>query len=137
MLFYLGKDLVRWMGQCVEFTERISELAGVGIREQSFARLLTRQMPEAVGLKLQGWGVQDAGVIFARAVGLNQVFTEPPAFEHLAESFLRDYHRYADSVFGCWQQIANFREITAANFRFDLYASGEYAKMLENEWGAV
>jgi hypothetical protein len=26
--------------------------------------------------------------------------------------------------------------VTAANFRFDLYASGEYSRMLESEWGA-
>src|ERR1041385_5135878 len=41
MLFYLGKDLVRWTAQCVEFTERIPELAGMAISEQSFGRLLT------------------------------------------------------------------------------------------------
>jgi len=135
MLFYLGKDLVRWMAQCVEFTERVPVLAGLGIREQSFARLLTRHMPQAVGLKLQGWGVNDAGVIFARGIGLNHVFTEPPAFEQMAEDFIRDYHRYADTLFACWQQMENYREITGANFRFDLFASGEYTKMLENEWG--
>src|SRR5262249_50177436 len=65
MLFFLGKDLVRWMEQCVEFTGRIPELAGKTIREQSFARLVARHMPEAVSQKLQGWGVHDAGVIFA------------------------------------------------------------------------
>jgi hypothetical protein len=135
MLFYLGKDLVRWIAQCLEFTERAPELAGLAIREQSFARLLTRHMPEAVSLKLQGWGVHDAGVIFARAIGLNQAFAEPPGFEQMAENFIRDYHRYADSLFACWQQMAHFREITGVNFRFDLYASGEYTKMLENEWG--
>jgi len=135
MLFYLGKDLVRWMAQCLEFSERVPELAAMAIREQSFARLVTRNMPEAVSLKLQGWGVHDAGVILARAIGLNQVFAEPPGFELMAESFIRDYHRYADSLFACWQQMANFREITGANFHFDLYASGEYTKMLENEWG--
>lgn len=135
MLFFLGKDVVRWMGQCVEFSERIPELAGSTIYEQSFARLLTRHMPEAVGLKLQGWGVHDAGVIFARAIALNHLFAEPPQYDHLAASFLRNYHRYADSLFTCWQEMVTFREITSVNFRFALYASGEYTKMLENEWG--
>src|SRR5437899_2812387 len=32
MLFFLGKDLVRWTGQCQEFAERIPELADVGLR---------------------------------------------------------------------------------------------------------
>jgi hypothetical protein len=137
MLFYLGKDLVRWIDQCLEFSTRSPELAAMAIRQQSFAGLLTRHMPEAVSLKLQGWGVHDAGVIFARAIGLNQIFAEPPGFEQMAENFIRDYHRYADSLFACWQQMASFREITGANFRFELYASGEYTKMLENEWGTA
>src|SRR5689334_4526021 len=71
MLFFLGKDLVRWIEQCVEFADRIPELGGKALREQSFARLLTRHMPEAVSLKLHGWGVQEAGVMFARAIALN------------------------------------------------------------------
>src|SRR5947209_5333548 len=46
MLFFLGKDLVRWTGQCQEFADRIPELSGAGVHEQSFAKLLTRHMPE-------------------------------------------------------------------------------------------
>ena len=137
MLYFLGKDLVRWIEQCVEFTGRIPELAGKAIREQSFARLLTRNMPEPVSLKLQGWGVNDAGVIFARAIALNRLFAEPPGYAQLADSFVRHYHRYADYIFECWQQIVAFREITSTNFRFDLYASGEYTKMLESQWGGA
>jgi len=135
MIYFLGKDVVRWMEQCVEFTDRIPELGGKTLREQSFARLLTRHMPDPVSLKLQGWGVQEPGVIFARALALNRLFAAPPEYAQLADSFLRHYHRYADNVFECWQQLIAFREITAANFRFDLYASGEYTSMLETEWG--
>jgi hypothetical protein len=135
MLFFLGKDVMRWLEQCVEFIARTPEFAGQRIREQSFAALVTRHMPEAVGLKLQGWGVHDAGVIFARAIALNQLFAEPPEFEHLAQGFVRNYHRYTDHLFDCWLQTTGFREVTSAEFRFDLYASGEYTKMLENEWG--
>jgi len=40
MLYFVGKDLLRWVGQCVEFVTRAEELAGLGIREQSFAALL-------------------------------------------------------------------------------------------------
>jgi hypothetical protein len=28
-----------------------------------------------------------------------------------------------------------FAEITASNFRFELFASGEYTRMLEKQWG--
>ncbi len=136
MLYFLGKDIVRWTGQCQELVERVPELAGAGVREQSFARLVTRYMPEAVSLKLQGWGVHDAGVIFARAIGLNHVFAAPPEFHQLDEGFVRDYHRYADALFTTWMQLVTSREITANNFRFHLYASGEYTKMLESEWGS-
>jgi len=31
--------------------------------------------------------------------------------------------------------LTAFTEITAANFRFELYASGEYLRMLEKQWG--
>jgi hypothetical protein len=137
MLFFLGKDVVRWMGQCAEFTDRLPRIANLGIREQSFGSLLTGHMPEAVALKLQGWGVHEPGVIFARAVGLNQVFGQTPDFAQLSEGFIRHYHRYADYLFACWQQTATFREISSANFHFELYASGEYTKMLENEWGST
>ncbi len=135
MLYFLGKDVMRWIGQCVEFAERDPDLALLGLRPQSFALLLARHMPRPVALKLEGWGVHDAGVIFARAMGLNHVFSEPPACEGLAEGFVRHYHRYADALFAGWQNSEGFREISPSNFRFDLYASGEYTRMLENEWG--
>jgi hypothetical protein len=137
MLFFLGKDLVRWTGQCQEFCTRTHELEHAGVREQSFARLLTQYMPDPIGLKLRGWGVHDAGVIFARAIGLNHIFANPPALPDVPEDFIRNYQRYADAVFSAWMQLEPFREITAANFRFDLYASGEYTKMLENQWGTA
>jgi hypothetical protein len=137
MLYYLGKDVLRWAGQCAEFAERIPELAGLSIREQSFALLLTRHAPRAVLLKLEGWGVHDAAAIFARSIGLNQIFSAPPPLEVLTEGFIRNYHRYADALFACWHETASFREITYTNFRFELYASGEYTKILENEWGTA
>jgi hypothetical protein len=137
MLYFVGKDVVRWIGQCVEFSERIPDLRSLNIREQSFGALLTQHMPEAVEQKLQGWGVHDAGAIFSRAIGLNQIFATAPEFEMLADDFIFHYHRYADCLFSCWQQIAAFREVSGANFHFDLYASGEYTRMLENEWGGA
>jgi hypothetical protein len=135
MLYFLGKDLVRWMEQCMETAARLPESAGEGIFEQSFAELLTQHPPEAVSLKLRGWGVADANVIFARAIALHRVFQEPPERDQLTEEFIRHYHRYADHLFACWSQLAPHREITRAQCHFELYASGEYTKMLENEWG--
>ena len=105
------------------------------LREQSFAVLLIQNPPPAVALKLQGWGVADSSPIFSRAIALNRLFREAPALELLAEDFLRNYHRYADFVFACWRQLTPFNEIGSENFHFELYASGEYTKMLESQWG--
>src|SRR5215475_12041369 len=43
MLFYLGKDVFRWMDQCVDWAEHIREFRAMGIERQTFARLLTSQ----------------------------------------------------------------------------------------------
>ena len=59
MLFFLGKDVFRWIDQCVEWTERVPELGEMEIRRQSFASLLTKDPPEEVRQKLVGWGVAD------------------------------------------------------------------------------
>src|SRR5579883_952790 len=135
LLFFLGKDLMRWMGQCAESVGRIPELEGAQIRPQSFADLLISNPPAEVKEKLTRWGVGDYASIFSRALGLNTVFVRPPDLDLLAEEFLRSYHRYADFLFRCFMESEPYRTITAANFRFPLYASGEYSRMLESEWG--
>src|SRR5216684_1253876 len=58
MLFFLGKDLLRWIDQCVEWAARSApRVDGVDVAAQSFAGLLTTSPPEAVKQKLVGWGV--------------------------------------------------------------------------------
>ena len=52
-----------------------------------------------------------------------------------SDDFLQHYHRFADHLFVCQQHLTSFTEITQANFSFNLYASGEYARMLEAQWG--
>ena len=136
MLFFLGKDIFRWIDQCVEWGQRVPELNGSEIRPQSFAALLTADPPEAVKEKLVRWGVVDYVSIFTRAVGLNAMFIQPPAFDSLAEEFLRNYHRYADFLYQCYMESEPYRTVAPANFHFDLYASGEYSRMLESKWAA-
>src|ERR1051325_448332 len=48
MLFFLGKDVFRWVDQCAEWAESVNSLRGQALRPQSFAGLLTTQPPEAV-----------------------------------------------------------------------------------------
>ena len=135
MLFFLGKDVLRWIDQCMESGARAPEWSAE-IRPQSFAALLTGDPPETVKQKLVRWGVVDYGSIFTRAIGLNVMFIQPPAFDTLAEEFLRNYHRYADCLYHSYMDSQPHRTLASANFRFALYASGEYSRMLESEWAA-
>ncbi len=133
MLYFLGKDVFRWIGQCIEIAERIPELDGSELKRQSFAGLLASP-PKNVREKLVQWGVVDYQAVFARAVGLNTLFAEPPPLPTLAEDFVRNYHRAADLLYRAFMESEPHRVAAAKNFRFELYASGEYAKMLETGW---
>jgi hypothetical protein len=135
MLFYLGKDVFRWIGQCTEWAAGLEELQPHELAEQSFARLLTSYPPTSVRDKLTHWGVTDYVSIFSRAMGLHAVLTLPPSIDAFTEEFLRNYYRYADAIYQAWLDSQPSPVITAANFSFDLYASGEYSKLLEAQWG--
>jgi len=135
MLYFVGKDLLRWVTQCMDLVSRTHELQGLGIREESFAGLLVHHAPDAVREKLRRWGVANPESVFSRALGVVSLFREVPAREHLSDTFLLQYHRFADHLFLCTQHLRTFTETTSANFRFELYASGEYLRMLEQQWG--
>src|ERR1035438_2887557 len=77
MLYFLGKDACRWLVQCRECAARIPQLAAAEVHEQSFAGLLAGAPPQPVKEKLIGWGVADYASVFARAIGLNAVFSQP------------------------------------------------------------
>lgn len=136
MLYFLGKDVFRWIAQCLEWTAREPLLQSAGLAAQSFAALLTGDPPEAVKQKLIQWGVADYSSIFSRAIGLNAMFREPPAFDRLSEEFLRSYHRFADALYQCYMDLQPDRTVGNRNFEFRLYASGEYSRLLESEWGS-
>jgi hypothetical protein len=134
MLYYVGKDLARWIEQCMEFVDRDEGLRGLGIRPESFASMLVEDPPPAVKDKLRNWGVEDYRAIFSRAIGLYAAFGVVPERETVSAEFLRNYYRFADYLFACHQQLAPFPLIRSRNFEFELYASGEYTRMLERQW---
>ncbi len=136
MLYFLGKDVFRWVGQCVEFAQREPQLRDSAIHAQNFIELLTVYPPPLVRDKLVRWGVADHASIFSRATGLNIAFGEPPPADLLTEEFLRNYHRYADALHRAFLAAQPHPILTAANFRFQLYASGEYSRILESQWAA-
>ena len=59
MLFYVGKDLVRWIDQSLEHVERQPGFGDSGIKFQSFAAYLVNNTPLTVQAKLRKWGVAD------------------------------------------------------------------------------
>jgi hypothetical protein len=134
MLFYVGKDLVRWIDQSLEHIERQPGFRDSGIKFQSFAAYLVNHTPPTVQAKLRKWGVADFKSIFMRAIGLNAILAAVPDRGILADDFVRNYYRYADSIFLCRQSQAPFADIANMNFEFEIYASGEYSRMLEREW---
>lgn len=134
MLFYLGKDLERWVQQCVDFALRDALLAEVNPNELSFYSLLIDAPPSSVREKLKTWGVMDSKAIFMRAAGLRTAFEDAPTRPMLSEEFIRNYFRYADQLFLCRVESNEFPILPAAQFYFDLYASGEYARLLEKQW---
>jgi hypothetical protein len=134
MLYYVGKDTDRWIEQCLDLVEREPELRSAGFEWQSFACLLIDDTPSSVLAKLRSWGVSDHRSIFARGLGLHSVFADAPARETLAEEFLRNQHRYADELFACRKSATAYARASPSVFSFDLFASGEYASMLERQW---
>jgi hypothetical protein len=137
MLYYVGKDLERWVEQCAEMSERDDVLRGAGITAASFAQYLVDEPPTNVREKLVRWGVADYKSIFSRALGLNGVFSRVPELEWLSPHFVRYYYRYADQMFACRQGADTFRLLPTQNFVLDLYASGEYSRLLEREWEEI
>jgi len=131
MLCCLGKDLNRWLQQCLEFAAADPNLGE--LRERNLIDLLVEDPPEGVVRKMQTWGVRDFRAIFARALGLTAVFPETPDREHITETFVRDLAMYADVLYRVRRQSLP-AGAARANCRFAVYASGEYARLLERAW---
>jgi hypothetical protein len=135
MLFYVGKDLARWIEQCLEFAERNQDALPRGICFQSFAGMLIQDPPSGVQAKLRKWGVADYKSIFGRALGLHILFADAPPREMLSDEFVRSYFRFADQIFLSKQSECDFAPLSSRDFHFELYSSGEYSRMLERSWG--
>jgi len=134
MLYYIGKDLTRWMEQCSETVNGLGDFAHLRIRPETFAIVLVQHVPAHVRAKLEGWGVLDFCALFRRSIGLHAVFQEFPPVETFALEFLRRYHRHLDQWYEYRLREAAPHRPEAGEFAFDLYASGEYALMLEQSW---
>jgi len=134
MLYYVGKDLQRWIEQCIEFLQRSEGALPDGVMQQSFASLLIDDTPANISEKLKRWGVNDFKSIFSRSLGLNAMFAQAPALEVLSEDFVRSYFRFADHLYLAYQGQGGHARLNPDRFHFDLYSSGEYSRMLERSW---
>jgi hypothetical protein len=134
MLFYVGKDVVRWIEQCLEHIARQPDLRNSEIRFQSFAEMLVNHTPPGVQAKLRRWQVADYRSIFMRAIAMNTLLATAPERHSLSEEFVRNYYRYADQMFTARQSQGTFASVQDLGFEFEIFASGEYSKMLEREW---
>ena len=135
MLYYIGKDISRWTEQCAETVAAANLSEERRIRPETFCVLLVQHVPPHVRLKLEGWGVLDFCALFRRSIGLHAVFHNIPTPEDLAPDFLRRYHRYLDQWYEQKLKDWVFDRPRQDEYTFDLYASGEYALMLEQSWG--
>ena len=126
MLSLAGKDVMRWIVQCMDFASRDWALADAGIRPQSFADLLVNRTPPGVAARFESWGVSGYRRILSRAIGVNAVFPNPPDFGVISAGFLEDYYAYADSLFACYRGLTPFTPLEPASFGFALYTSDEY-----------
>jgi hypothetical protein len=133
MLLFLGKDIFRWIDQCLDQMER-SGNTGLRINAQCFSALVVDTPPAAVSKKLEGWGVSDRRAVFSRAIGIKCLFEEPPDIATLSPMFLENYHRFADYAYICFQQMKAYHPIDGMAFDFQIYASEEYSRMLSDQW---
>src|ERR1039457_1884289 len=103
-----GIHVMRWIAQCVDSAGRDETLANAGIRPQSFAALLVNRTPPGVAARFESWGVIDYRRILSRAIGVNAVFPNPPDFGVISAEFLEEYYAYADSLFACYRGLTPF-----------------------------
>ena len=132
MICLIGKDLNRWLEQCVDVASRDSGLAGLS--ESTFIAALLFAPPTAVLQKMRIWGVKQYQIIFSRAIGLNAVFPHPPSASDVSEPFLRDFHRYADTLFDARAKAEDTAAAQEMTFTFQIYGSCEYSSHLESIW---
>jgi hypothetical protein len=135
MLYYVGKDLARWIDQCLELASHDPQHFPQSLCYQSFADLLVQDAPPTVQAKLKKWGVGDYQAIFSRALGLYCLFADAPPRLILSDDFVRNYYRFADHIFTTKQGECAFQTLNSKDFTFELYSSGEYTRMLERSWG--
>lgn len=131
-LYFIGRDVVRWIDQCLDFVQSHEDLKQPQLNYQSFAAFLTENPPASAQEKLKKWGVFDYRRVFSRALGLNAIFAEFPNARLMTEEFIREYFSYSDHLFACRQKSSAYLALDSQQLKFDIYTSGEYMRILES-----
>ena len=132
-LVYLGKDIFRWIGQCLDHMKRSAEV-DVRCNAQLFSALIVDSPPVAVREKLASWGVSDRRKVYSRAVGMRCLFEDPPDINLLSPEFLQSYHRFADSAYVRFECLAEHISLDSGRFDFQIYSSQELWRILSDQW---
>lgn len=132
MLCLIGKDLNRWLAQCVELANGDPELGGLS--EANFIAVLLFAPPLPALQKMSSFGIKNFQIIFSRALGLNAVFPHPPSAADVSEAFLRGFNKYADALYDVRLKSENAAVALENIFTFQIYAAGEYSSFLEKTW---
>ncbi len=134
MLCYIGKDLDRWLAQCLEFLSQNSETSAQAVSEADLIRLLLFETPEPVKVKLATWGIKNFEAVFTPALGLSQIFSHAPEPSTLSPRFVERFREYAGLLYRI--RVDGQQPETAAGVKlsFEMYSSKEYIAMFEKEW---
>jgi hypothetical protein len=68
---------------------------------------------------------------------MHSLFSDPPPAVSLSPIFLKNYHRFADHAYICFQHLTPFVPLDAKRFQFEIYASEEYARLLSDQWDSA
>jgi len=136
MLFYLGRTWSAGPRSAWRWPAAARRAGGLSGRRAS-RRCLLEDPPVAVLEKLRKWGVHEYKCIFTRAFGLQALFETLPARECLAPNSCGTTTASPTRCSLASSSCSPFHRLCSSDYEFDLYASGEYAKMLEAEWGTT
>src|SRR5580700_1840239 len=133
MLCFIGKDLNRWTGQCLEFLRRRPESLARSVSEADLIRFLLFKTPDAVRATLISWGVQNFDSVFSKALGLSRIFCHAPDPRTLSLEFIEHFREYADLLYRFRLDRQEPERPATVQFEFALYASREYIAIFEKD----
>ncbi len=149
MLYYVGKDLMRWIEQCLEFVAHNRAELPSGIAYQSFAALLIQGIGHRVSklcraadsgsarqYRSQAAEVGRGGLqvhLHARA-RITMPFRQRPGSGNSLRRLCAELLQIRRSDVLRQARERDFTPLATKDCGFELYSSGEYSRLLERAW---